>query len=102
MTDRRREAENANQTVAARIAERAEAIYKDRFKEAVEAEHDCGFVAIDVLAENHYFAETAEGALMTARERAPHGVFHLIRIGAADTASSRYGWGDETAASWAL
>ena len=93
---------NHGQTVPAKIAADAEAIYEQHFKADIEAKHDTGFVAIDVLEKESYFGETAEDALMTAREKAPHGVFHLIRIGSPDTVSSSYGWNDATDISWAL
>lgn len=94
--------DNPNLTVPARIAEKAEAIYEEQFQAEVEAVHSEGFVAIDVLSEAYYFAETAEDALQTARKKAPNGVFHLIRLGAPAAAGSSYGWGDGTTASWAL
>ena len=94
--------DNPSLTAPAKIAERAEAIYEEQFKVEVEAAHDSGFVAVDVLNMTYYFAETSEAALLAAREAAPHGVFHLIRIGEAGTVSSSYGWDDGTSASWTL
>lgn len=95
-------ATNPSLTVPARIAEAAEKLYAERFQAEVEAAHEEGFVAIDVMSEAYYFAETGEDALQTAREAAPHGVFHLIRLGSPTTASSSYGWADGTGTAWAL
>ena len=94
--------DNPHLTVPARIAKAAEDIYTERFREEVEAAHKDGFVAIDVLHEAYYFADTAEAALQTARGEAPNGVFHLIRLGAPVAASSSYGWGGGSSSSWAL
>ena len=62
-------------------AERGEAIYKDRYQAEYEQKYQGQFVAIDVLTERAFVAETAEGALEAAREQAPEGRFHLIRVG---------------------
>ena len=94
--------DNPHLTVPERIAKAAEAIYTKRFREKVEADHDDGFVAVDVVHEAYYFADTAEVALQNAREAAPNGVFHLIRLGAPVAASSSYGWGDGSSSSWSL
>ena len=65
-----------------KIAATAEKIYEERYREVYEQDHSGHFVAIDVQDGEAYLAEFPEGALQLARERAPHGVFHLIRIGA--------------------
>ena len=64
-----------------KIAATAEIIYKERYREAYEKDHSGQFVAIDVQDGAAYLGEFPEDALQQARERAPHGVFHLIRIG---------------------
>jgi hypothetical protein len=63
------------------IVERGERIYRDSYKTAFEAEHFGKFVAIDVTTEQAYLGDTAERALEGAKEQAPHGIFHLIRVG---------------------
>ena len=94
--------EQPSLTIPARIAERAEAIYEERYKQEMEASHDGEFVAIDVLNGGCHLGETAEQALQTAREKSPNGVFHLMRVGALGAFTSSYGWSDGAAISWSL
>ncbi len=65
-----------------KIAEAAEAIYDEKYREGYEADHNGEFVAIDVTDQKAYLGEHAEDALLHAREQAPHGVFHLMKVGA--------------------
>jgi hypothetical protein len=68
-------------TSLAEIAERGEAIYKERYRQEDEAKYRGRFVAIDVITEDTHVAETPEGALEQARKENRSGLFHLIRIG---------------------
>lgn len=63
------------------VAEAGEKIYKEKFREKFEKTHAGQFVAIDVLSEESYIAETPDGAFEKARNASPHGIFHLIKIG---------------------
>ena len=63
------------------ISARAQEIYDEKFREQYESEHRGKFVAIDIKDGNAYMGDFAEDALIRGREEAPHGVFHLIRIG---------------------
>ena len=63
-----------------KIAEAAGCIY-NQLKDDLEKELLGHFVVIDVVTEESYVAEFPENALEKARNAAPHGVFHLIRIG---------------------
>ena len=63
------------------IAERGEAIYRDRYQQQYERDHPGKFVAIDVRTENAYSADTPEDALADAHKQAPQGLFHLIQVG---------------------
>lgn len=63
------------------IAERGEAIYREKYKAAYEAEHLGKFVAIDVASGDAYVGDSAEEVLEEARAKAPKGFFHLIRVG---------------------
>ena len=74
-----------------KIAEAGEAIYSDRHKTELEAKHHDRFVAIDVLTGEAYIGEFPEEALQLAREKAPNGIFHLIRIGAPGTFKISFG-----------
>ena len=63
------------------IAERGEAIYRDRYQQQYERDYPGKFVAIDVQTENAYIADTPEDALADAHTQAPQGIFHLIQVG---------------------
>jgi len=63
------------------VADAGERIYKERYQEEFERTHLGQFVAIDVLSEKPYVAETPDEALEKARNISPHGIFHLIKIG---------------------
>lgn len=65
------------------IAERGEKLYQDKYKAAYEREHPGRFVAINVLNEVAYVADSPEEAIKLARKDSPRGVFHLIRVGSA-------------------
>jgi hypothetical protein len=63
------------------IAQRGEKIYQDRYKQAYEREQMGRFVAVDVETEEAYLGDSSAEALSNAREAAPHGAFHLMRVG---------------------
>lgn len=65
------------------IADQGEAIYREKYKVTYEAEHFGKFVAIDVVSQNAYLADSAEDAMELARKEAPRGIFHLIKVGSA-------------------
>lgn len=94
--------EQTNLATPGRIAKAAETIYEENYKSDMEANHAGEFVAIDVLGKECYLGDSPEVALQKARDEAPHGVFHLIRVGALGVFSSSYGWGNESSVSWAL
>ena len=85
-----------------KIAEAAECIYKERYQEEYERNHKGEYVAIDVMKGGAYVDESPGGALERARKAAPHGVFHLIRIGS-DSAfkATRLGGGTQEDWLWA-
>lgn len=68
-------------TTPTEIAETADRIYGEKFKEGYEKDHKGKYVVIDVSTEEAYLGDTSDGALENARKKAPHGVFHLIRVG---------------------
>ena len=75
----------------ASIVQRADEIYDRLYKADYEKEHDGRFVAIDISTETAYLGDSSGEALSTAREAAPNGIFHLMRIGQpAAFKSSRY------------
>jgi len=63
------------------IADTATEIYGRLYRAQFEEKHRYHFVVIDIKDEKAYVHETPEGALQNARKAAPHGVFHLMRIG---------------------
>lgn len=63
------------------IAERGEAIYKQKYAQKLEAAEPGKFVAINIRTEEATISETAEAAVRLAMEKDPSGFFHLIRIG---------------------
>ena len=64
-----------------KIAATAVDIYRERYQEEYERDRKGEYVAIDVMEGGAYVDESPGGALEKARKEAPHGVFHLIRIG---------------------
>lgn len=64
-----------------KIVEAAEKVYAEQYQAQLERESPGKFVAIDVITGKAYVGDFPELALGAAREDAPHGVFHLIRIG---------------------
>ena len=63
------------------IAEAGEKIYREKYQARFEEEHLGKFVAINVLTEEAYLGDLPEEAFQKAREAAPKGLLHLIRIG---------------------
>ena len=65
-----------------KLAEAAEEVYRTKYKNQYEETHFGQYLVIDIKTNDAYVGEYPEGALQTARESAPYGIFHLIRIGA--------------------
>jgi len=63
------------------IAERGENIYRTKYKTTYETEHAGKFVAIDIITEKAYIADSPSEALEDARKDSPQGLFHLIKVG---------------------
>ena len=84
-----------------RIAERAAKIYDD-VDVQVKNEHAGQFMVVDVTSGEYYISEFSEEALRLAREAAPHGVFHLIRIGAPSAFKVSFSAGHDANWSWPL
>ncbi len=85
-----------------KIAAAAEKIYDERYRQKYEGKFLGQFVVIDVHGGSAYQGEFAEEALQKARESAPHGVFHLIRIGAPGAFKVSYVGERETSWNWVL
>ncbi len=65
------------------VAEAGERIYQEKYQKQFEAEaENVGkFLAVDVVTEEAYIGDSPELALQVAQEKAPRGVFHLMKIG---------------------
>ena len=63
------------------IAERGEAIYKEKYAQKLEKSDLGKFVAINIKTEEATISETSEEAVRLAVDKDPSGFFHLIRIG---------------------
>ncbi len=64
-----------------KIAREANRIYEEKFRKDYERRHKGKYVAIDIRTGRAYRDSSSDGALKKARKEAPHGVFHLIRVG---------------------
>ena len=64
-----------------KIAREANRIYEEKFREDCERDHRGKYAAIDIRTGSVYLDDSSDGALRKARRKAPHGVFHLIRVG---------------------
>ena len=85
-----------------KIAAEAERIYNEQFKDRFEHDHKGQFVVIDVQDGQAYLGKFAEDALQEAREKAPYGIFHLIRIGAPTASKTSYVGNHDNAWDWSL
>ena len=87
-------------SVIEEIAADATTIYDRDYREEYEAKHQGKFVAIDIRGQGAYLGEFPEDALQNAREAAPFGVFHLIRVGAKGAFRVRHATGRSTPRYW--
>ena len=62
------------------VAHKGERIYHDLFQDEYETIFPGQFVVIEVVTKRAYVSETAEGAITRATEKAPDGLFHMVRI----------------------
>jgi hypothetical protein len=62
------------------VADKGEQMYKDLFQEQYEKEYSGQYVVIDVLKKRAYVASSATEAVVKAKDDAPDGLFHLIKI----------------------
>lgn len=69
------------------IAREAEEIYNKKYREKFEKDHLGSYVVINIKNEQAYVNEFSEEALLEAKMKDPHGVFHLMRIGPSPTLS---------------
>jgi hypothetical protein len=65
----------------AKIGEKGNAIYQQKYQADYERLHPGKYVAIDVTSEEAFLADTPEEAVKLLQERNPKSFFHLIKIG---------------------
>lgn len=63
------------------VAALGEKIYAEKYRETYERDFLGEFAVIDVTTGAAYHAPTPEDVIRIAREHAPTGVFHMIRVG---------------------
>jgi len=63
------------------IAETGERIYEMKLRSEYEAIYRGWFLAIEINTEETILAKTSEEAIQEARNRIPHGIFHIRQIG---------------------
>ena len=65
------------------IAEKGEALYKEKYQAELEKSHLGQYVAIDVESGACFVGESPENVLTKAQESRQGGLFHLMKIGSA-------------------
>ncbi len=59
----------------------AKAIYEDRLRETLEAEHLNEFVAIEPISGEHFLGQTLSEAIGASRDKFPDRLVHALRVG---------------------
>ena len=80
------------------IAEKGEAIYREKYQEEYERVFPGQFVAINIESGAAFIAETPEKAIENARASSPKGLLHLIKIGSSGV--YRLGYVSSANANW--
>lgn len=83
------------------IAEKAAQIYAS-LDDSIKTAHAGHFMVVDIKGGGHYTAEFSEEAFKKARECAPYGVLHLIRIGAPSAFKFSFSASHDSNWSWPL
>lgn len=63
------------------IAERAERIYEEKYRQKYEKKHLGRFLVIEVDSHQVFLGDTPDAAYDEARKKFPQGFFHLIKVG---------------------
>lgn len=64
------------------IAEKGEALYREKFKAEYEIKYPGKYLAIDVNTATPYLADTPEQAVEALLKANPSAYYHVVRIGA--------------------
>jgi hypothetical protein len=63
------------------LAEKGEAIYRQKYKEEYERLYPGKFLAIDLNTEKAFVADTPERAVELLQKENPRSFFHLVKVG---------------------
>jgi hypothetical protein len=63
------------------LAEKGEAIYRQKYKDEYERLYPGKFVAIDLASQKAFVADTPEAAVELLQKEIPGSFFHLIKVG---------------------
>jgi hypothetical protein len=72
------------------LAEKGDAIYKQKYRQEYEQLYAGKFVAIDLSTEKAYVADTPEGAVELLQKENPRSFFHLFKVGTASVIKVGY------------
>jgi len=64
-----------------RIAEKGQALYRERFRNEYEEQYPGKYLAIDINTEKAFIGDTPEAAVEALQKANPNGFYHLVRIG---------------------
>jgi hypothetical protein len=79
----------------AKIGERGNAIYREKYQEDYESRYPGKYVAIDIESEEAFVADTPEAAIRKLQERNPDSFFHLIKVGSPGVFKVGFGLSNE-------
>jgi hypothetical protein len=82
------------------IAEKGEALYREKFQAEYEAKYPGKYLAIDVNAAVAYVADTPEQAVEALLKANPNAYYHVVRIGASGV--YRVGYAQHEQREWFL
>ena len=82
------------------IAEKGEALYREKFQDEYEAKYPGKYLAIDVNSALPYVADTPEKAVEALLEANPNAYYHVVRIGASGV--YRVGYAQHEHREWCL
>jgi hypothetical protein len=77
------------------LAEKGEAIYRNKYQQEYERLRIGKYVAIDLSTEKAYVADTPEGAVELLQKENPKGFFHLIKVGSPGVFKVGYSYRNE-------
>ena len=77
------------------LAEKGEAIYRNKYQHEYELLHVGKYVAVDLGTEKAYVSDTPEGAVELLQKENPKGFFHLIKVGSSGVFKVGYSYHNE-------